>query len=363
MRRRGRTQIDIQKVIGDWFSGLFKSPPFLGIDLGSSNVRIYLQNKGIVNRQKTYVVKNIKNNEFIICGDEAYEMLGKTPPNLKVLNPIERGRVSDFDAVLFFLKNTIQKAIEPYYQGQIFSRFNLLFSVPLGLTEVEEMAVVEVGKKCGAREVLLVETPLAAGFGLKAPVMENTGTFLADIGGGTTEVSLISLGGVVLSKILSSGGSDYNKALVNYLRLRYGLLVGEKTAEELKKLLGSLVKEGSDLIEISGRSLETGMPRTIKIKKKVLFEPLYPYFGQILDLVKEAIEETPPELIKDVRTYGLIISGMSANFVDLEKYFSSELKLKVSVSAEPEYNVIRGLGWLIEHPEVLKKVMIKFSKF
>jgi rod shape-determining protein MreB and related proteins len=363
MRRRRGTQVDFQSFITGWIGNLFKKPPFLAVDLGSTNLRIYLQGKGIVNRQKTCVVKNVKKDEFIVCGDEAYDMLGKTPPNLLVSNPIERGRVSDFDAVLYFLQKEIVKATEPYFQNRLLTRFNMLFSVPLGLTEVEEMAVVEVGKKIGAKEVFLVETPLAAGFGLKSPVMENVGTFLADIGGGTTEVSLISLGGVVLSKILSVGGQDHSRALINYLRLRYGLLIGEKTAEDLKLLLGSLVKESADLIEISGRSLESGMPKSIKIKKKILLEPLYPYFGQVLDLIKEAVEETPPELIKDLRTHGLIVSGMAANFVDLDTYFSRELKLKVATANEPEYSVIRGLGWLSEHPEALAKVMIKFSKF
>ncbi|OGK71895.1 hypothetical protein A2313_02195 [Candidatus Roizmanbacteria bacterium RIFOXYB2_FULL_41_10] len=174
---------------------------------------------------------------------------------------------------------------------------------------------------------------------------------------------MISLGGVVLSKILPSGGRDFSQALVNYLRLRYGLLVGDKTAEELKMVLGSIVKDSTDLVEISGRSMETGMPRTIKIKKKVLFEPLYPYFGQIIDLIHEAIEETPPELIKDVHNHGIILSGMSANFGDLDTYLAKELKLKITTVSEPEYAVIRGLGWLIEHPEVLSKVIIKFAKF
>ena len=363
MRKRQRTQIDLLETVAGWFKDLFGTPPFLAIDLGSSNIRIYLQGKGIVSRQKVYIVKNTKNNEFVVSGDEAYDMLGKTPPNLIVFNPIERGRVSDFDAVLFFLQKAIERALEPYFKNQLLTRFNLLFAVPLGLTEVEEMAVVEVGKKTGAREVFLIETPIAAGFGLKAPVMENTGTFLVDIGGGTTEVSLISLGGVVLSKILPSGGRDFSQALVNYLRLRYGLLVGDKTAEELKMVLGSIVKDSTDLVEISGRSMETGMPRTIKIKKKVLFEPLYPYFGQIIDLIHEAIEETPPELIKDVHSHGIILSGMSANFGDLDTYLAKELKLKITTVSEPEYAVIRGLGWLIEHPEVLSKVIIKFAKF
>ena len=363
MRRRRSSSIDISQIIGDFIKNLFGPSPYLGVDLGSSNVRIYLEGKGIVSREKVYIVKNVKTNDYIISGDEAYDMLGKTPPNLQVTNPIERGRVSDFDAVFYFMQKAVTKALEPYYKNQMLTRFNLLFSVPLGLTEVEEMAIVEVGKKVGAKEVLLVETPISAGFGLKAPVMENVGTFLVDIGGGTTEVSLISLGGVVLSKILPSGGTDFNQSLINYLRLRYGLLVGERTAEELKLVLGSIIEESNDLLEISGRSMETGMPRSIKVKKKVLFEPLYPYFGQIIDLIKEAIEETPPELIKDVRSHGITLSGMSSNFKDLDTYLSKELKLKVTIANEPEYSVIRGLGWLIEHPEILAKVSIKFAKF
>ncbi len=363
MRRRRSFQFDVKNTVLEWFKELVGSPPYLGIDLGSLNIRMYLEDRGIVLREKVYVVKNVKNNEFVVAGDEAYDMLGKTPPNLTVFSPIERGRVSDFDGVLFLLQKSVGKALEPYYKNQLLQRFNVLFSIPMGLTEVEEMAVVEVGKKAGAREVHLVETPIAAGFGLRAPVLENTGTFVVDIGGGTTEISLISLGGVVLYKVLKVGGRDFNSALSNYLRLRYGLLIGEKTAEEIKLGIGSVTETSNDLLEISGRSLETGMPKSISVKKKLLFEPLYPHFGQILDMVREAVEETPPELIKDINNKGIILSGMSANFLDLDEYLSRELKLPIETSSEPEYNVIRGLGFLIEHPSILSRVAIKFAKY
>jgi len=362
MRRRQTYQLDLKKSASQWLRDLFGSPPFIGIDLGSINIRIFLEDRGIILKEKVFVVKNKTTNEYIIAGDEAYEMLGKTPPNLEVQRPIERGRVSDFDGVEFFLNKVIKKALEPYQKSQFIKRYHLIFVIPLGLTEVEEMAVVEVGKKIGAKEVLLVETPLATGFGIKAPILENTGTFIVDVGGGTTEVSLMALGGVVLYKVIKVGGTDFNQAIINYLRLRYGLLIGEKTAEDIKLSLDSIINSTNDLVEVSGRSIETGMPKSINIKKKLLYEPLYPYFGQIMDLIREAIEETPPELVKDINRKGIILSGMSVNFPDLDKYFNRELKLTVNLCPEPEFSVIRGLGWLISHQDVLKKVSIKFDK-
>ncbi len=362
MRRRRSAQIDVMNMLTQWARDIFGAPPYLGVDLGSFNIRIYLESKGIILKEKIYVAKNKSKNEFVAAGDVAYEMLGKTPPNIEVFSPIEKGRISDFDGVLFLLKHTISKALEPYYKNQLSQRFNLVFAIPLGLTEVEEMAIVEAGKKSGAKEVFLIETPLASGFGLKAPVMENTGTFLVDVGGGTTEVALVSLGGVVLFKILKFGGIDFNKALINYLRLRYGLLIGEKTAEEIKLALGSVTETDKDYLEISGRSMENGMPKSINVKKKLLFEPLYPYYGQIIDLVREAVEETPPELIKDINSKGIILSGMSSGFLDLDTYFTRELRISVKKVSEPEYTVIRGLGFLIEHKDILEKIAVHFAK-
>ncbi len=363
MRRRRRLENSIFTYLKYFTKDFFASPFFLGIDIGSFEVRIYLKERGVILKEKTYVVENIKNKEFIVFGDEAYDMLGKTPPNLRVFSPIEKGRVSNFEAVVYLLQKAVDRGLAPYQKGGLLKRFDALFAVPLGLTEVEEMAIVEVGKKVGARRVFLVETPLAAGFGTGAPVMENSGSLIVDIGGGTTEISVISLGGVVLYKILKIGGHDFNAALTNYLRLRYGLLIGEKTAEETKLMLGSVFAENKErVIEISGRSLETGMPKTIKIKNSILYEPLYPYFGQIIEAIREAIEETPPELIKDIHKTGITIVGAGGGFNNLDKYFEQELKLSAKLVAEPGGGVVKGLGWLIEHESVLDKVAIKFSK-
>lgn len=361
MRRRFSFETNILSTLSKFAKDFFGSSPYLGIDLGSSQIRISMEGKGVIYKEKTYVVQNSKNNELIAFGNEAYEMLGKTPPNLKVFCPIERGRVSDFDGVVYLLKRSIERAISPYFRNAGMLRFNALFGVPLGLTEVEEMAILDVGKKVGANKVSIVETPIAAGFGLKAPIMENTGTFLVDIGGGTTELSLLSLGGVVLFKVLKIGGVDFNEALINYLRIRYGILVGEKTAEELKLNLGPLIKKSDLVLEISGRSVESGMPKTVNIKSSLLYEPLYPYFGQIIEAIREAIEETPPELIKDIQQNGIVFIGMSTLFPELLKYIKEELKVEMKTREEPEYCVVRGLNWLIEHPEILKKVCIKFE--
>ena len=362
MRRRRYNEIDWAQSFTKWVREFFGAPSLLAIDLGSSNIRIYLEGKGLIFKEKAYVVRNVKTKEFVVCGDEAYEMLGKTPPNLEVFSPLGRGRVSDFDGVYHLLRKSLDKALEPYIKNKLLERYNMLFSVPLGLTEVEEMAIVEVGKKAGGKEIFLVETPIAAGFGVKASVMENSGNLIVDVGGGTVEVSLLSLGGVVLYRVIKIGGLDFSNALINYLRLRYGILVGQKTAEEVKLMVGSIIDEGSEIIEVSGRSIESGMPKTIMVKRKLFFEPLYPYFGQIIDVIRESIEETPPELVKDIRNKGIILSGMSANFVDLDTYIAKELKLDVHLVKEPEFSVIRGLGFLVEHKDILEKVLIKYAK-
>lgn len=361
MRRRNAVGFSLLKTIQDVVNMLGRKAPYLGIDLGSEYVRLYLAERGVVLREKNYVVQNIKTRDFVVFGDEAYDMLGKTPPNLKVFAPISQGRVSDFDAVVFLLKKVIDRAVSPYRQRILFGGFYALFSVPLGLTEVEEMALVEAGKKVGAKEVYLVETPLSGGFGLHLPVMENTGTMLVDVGGGTTEVAVLSLGGVVLYKLLKIGGRDFNNALINYLRLRYGLLVGEKTAEEIKLSLGSAFGGDSRVLDIAGRSVETGMPKSLNIKAQLLYEALYPYFGQIKEAIKEAIEETPPELLKDISQKGIILSGMSAHFPDLEQFLKKELGFSIALEKEPGLAVVRGLGWLIEHPGIMHKIAVKLN--
>lgn len=362
MRRRSGFQNDFFSLIREWSRDLVASPPFLGIDIGSEQLRIYLKERGIVLKEKSYTVQNLKTKDFIVFGDEAYDMLGKTPPNLRVFDPIERGRVSDFDGVVYLLQKAIHRALDPYQKMNFLNRFDVLVSVPLGLTEVEEMALVEVGKKVGARHVFLVETPLAAAFGIKAPVLENSGTMLVDIGGGTTEISVISLGGVVLYKVLKVGGKDFNDGLTNYIRLRYGVLIGEKTAEQIKLSLGSFLHSQDDVIEISGRSIESGMPKTITTKVHLLYEPLYQYFGQIIEAIKEAIEETPPELLNDIKKKGIMVTGMSSKFVDFDTYLHKELGMDISIADEPEYSVIRGLGFLIEHQDIMQKVGIRFGK-
>jgi rod shape-determining protein MreB and related proteins len=362
MRRRFMSGVDFFTTAQKWISQFVSSPPFLGIDIGSEQLRIYLKERGIVLKEKMYEVQNVKTKDYLIFGDEAYDMLGKTPPNLKVFDPIERGRVSDFDGIVYVLQKAIHRALDPYQRTNIFNRFDALFSVPLGLTEVEEMAIVEVGKKVGARHVYLVETPLAAGFGLKVPVLENSGSLLVDIGGGTTEVSVVSLGGVVLYKVLKIGGKDFNDGLTNYIRLRYGVLIGEKTAEQIKLSLGSMLHSQDDVVEISGRSIETGMPKTVSTKVHLLFEPLYPFFGQIIEAIKEAIEETPPELLNDIKKKGIMLTGMSANFVDFDNYLHKELGMDIVIAQEPEYSVIRGLGFLIEHQDIMEKVGIRYGK-
>ncbi len=360
MRRRSRL-VWWDTVVSSMQSvtqGFLSPPSYIGIDLGTYQTRIYVSGKGVVLREHSMVAKQVKTGEFIAFGNEAYQMLGKTPPDMHVYCPIERGRVSDFDALVYFLDQCTDRALSNSTGSN--RRFNALISVPIGLTEVEEMAILEVGKKTGGRQVSLVEAPVAVGFGMHMPVMENVGTCIVDMGGGTTEISLLSLGGIVLSRVLNVGGNDCNEALQNYLRIRYGLLVGDKTAEGVKRSLGSVVHSQDFLVEVNGRSIENGMPKTIKVKNHLFFEALYPLFGQIIDALHDVIEETPPELVGDITKKGILLTGMGSTFINLDSYFKHELGVAVVGIEESADSLIRGLGWLIEHPDIMRRVAIRF---
>lgn len=348
-----------QNVSFSSFSNLFSffgPAPSLGIDLGSLQSRIYIQGKGIALREHTYVAYNKKTQKYFAAGSEAYDMLGKTPPDLVVSSPIIRGRVSDFDGLQYFLQTITERATGKKGIG----RWNGVMSVPIGLTEVEEMAIVEVGKKVGARSVRLVETPIAAGFGLHAPVLENIGTCVLDMGGGTTEVSVISLGGIVLSRVLAQGGGDCNEAIANYIRVRYGLLIGQKTAEDIKRSLGPMMHPDDVQLEIHGRSIETGMPKAVKMKNYLIYEALYPLLGKIIEAVREVVEETPPELISDITKKGILMTGGSSRFPQLPQYLSQEIGVKMHAVDDASDSTIKGLGWLIEHQQYLDRVGIRF---
>lgn len=358
-RRRSTPWLDsLLSSVQSITQGFLTPLPYIGIDLGTYQTRIWVPGRGITLREHTMVVKQTKGaHEFTAIGNEAYQMLGKTPPEMQVYSPLERGRVSDFDALVYFLDRCTQRALSTG-QGN-YKQFNALISVPIGLTEVEEMALLEVGKKVGGRQVQLVEAPVALGFGLRMPVLENVGSAIVDMGGGTTEISLLSLGGIVLSKVLPIGGHDANEAIQNYLRIRYGLLVGEKTAEEVKHTLGSIINQQDFVIEVNGRSIENGMPKTIKVRNHLFYESLYPLFGQIIDALRDMVEETPPELIGDITKKGIVLTGMGSKFIDLDKYIQHELGVHVASSDEPADRLVKGLGWLIEHPDIMRRIAIR----
>lgn len=355
-RRRSSFVDDAFGVVQDALSIFSQRTVTVGIDLGSMEARFYIEGKGIVLRENTYVAYNKKSSSFFAAGNEAYDMLGKTPPDLIVSSPMARGRVSDFDGLVYFMQSMMQRVLG---KQSFYNKFRAIISVPMGLTEVEEMALIEVGKKVGARSVLLVETPIAAGFGLHMPVLENVGTAIVDVGSGTTEMSVISLGGIVISRVLTLGGIDFNEAIINYLRIRYGVLIGEKTAEEVKKSMGPIMHQDDVMLEIHGRSIETGMPKMVKVKNNLLYEALYPYFGKIIEMLREIIEETPPELIPDITKKGVLMTGGSSRFQELDAYITDQLGIKVHTVTDAGDSVVKGLGWLIEHQNYLERVAIK----
>ncbi|HOC02033.1 MAG TPA: rod shape-determining protein [Candidatus Ratteibacteria bacterium] len=325
----------------------------LGIDLGTANTAVYLRGKGVVLMEPSIVAINHNTKQVLAVGTEAKKMLGKTPANIIAMKPMKDGVIADFDACEAMLRYFINRVRSPRHKFVMPPR--MVIAVPSGITSVERRAVRETALKAGARIVRLVEEPMASAIGVGLPVEEPCGSFILDIGGGTTEMAVISLGGLVLTKSLRIAGNEMDEAISNYLKKKYNLLIGEKTAEDIKIQIGSAFPLEEELtIEVHGRDLVEGLPKMIKVRSEEIRDALRDTLMAIVSAVRDILEETPPELSSDLVENGLVIAGGGALLRNIDKLISQETKLPVVIAENPLLAVVTGAGKMLDEERYFK---------
>lgn len=327
----------------------------IGIDLGTANTLVTLRGKGIVLKEPSVVAINKKTGEILATGNDAKEMLGRTPSEINAIRPLKDGVIADFTATQLMLKNLISKVCQRYNV----IRPRVVVGVPSGITEVEERAVEESVLQAGAKEVYLIEEPMAAAIGANLDVAEPTGNIIVDIGGGTTEVAVISLGGIVVSSSLRIAGDELDEDIVNYVRKEMNLAIGETTAEQIKIQIGCAAPLMTDMsMEVKGRDLETGLPKTIRITSTQVLDAMKESLTKIIESVKQTLEKTPPELASDIMEKGIVLAGGGALIQNLDKVLSQRTGMPVYVAEDPLDCVVKGTEKTIEDLEKLKSVLI-----
>jgi rod shape-determining protein MreB len=327
----------------------------IGIDLGTANTLVYLRGHGIVINEPSVVALNTKTGRIVAVGTEAKKMLGRTPAHIKAVRPIVDGVISDFEVteeMLAYLIGKTEKISKKFFRPRV------VVGVPSGITNVETRAVYDAARSAGAREVHIIEEPMASAIGIRMPVKEPVGSLIVDIGGGTTDIAVISLGGIVRSKNLKIAGDRLNSDIMSYLRDEFKLLIGEKTAESVKIAIGT-VTEGSPMeAEVRGRDLVTGLPREVIVTDGDVREAIGASIAGLIEGVKEVLETTPPEILADVMHRGVVLSGGGALLAGLDELLHSILKIPVYVAEDPLSAVARGAGIVLEDIEYYKEVLI-----
>ena len=359
----------------------------LGIDLGTANTLVFIRGKGIAVREPSIVARHLRSKKIIAVGTEAKKMLGKTPGTIEAIRPLEHGVISDFDGATYMLAFYIRQVHESGRRIPLLARPRVVVGIPSGVTEVERRAVWEAALNAGARECYLIEEPMAAAVGCGVSVFEPTGVMTVDIGGGTTEIAVISLGGIVVNRSLKMAGYDMDQAIIHYVRLRHGLVIGEKTAEEVKIKIGSAYtkkkkpgvksqksgKEGDEDSQSSklqtssaeervallrGRDVERGLPRSLRITESEIREAIGPVVNEIIDSIMEVVEETPPELTADILERGILLTGGGALIHGIDDLIVERTKLPVTVVDDPLTTVVRGCARLLEDQTLLNQVKV-----
>ncbi len=332
----------------------------IGIDLGTANTLVHLKGKGIIIREPSVVAIDKYTGQVVAVGTEAKEMLGRTPENLNAIRPLKDGVIADFTATKMMLKHLVGKACQRY----VIAKPRVVVCVPSGVTEVEERAVEEATVDAGAREAYLMEEPMAAAIGAGLKIGEPTGTMIVDIGGGTSEISVISLGGVVTSKSLRIAGDELNEAITNYVRREFNVAIGETTAEEIKMTIGSAYPSmTTEEMDIKGRDLQTGLPRTITVNSTQIEEAMKEVIMQIVDGIKMTLEKTPPELAADIMINGITLSGGGALIKNIDRLIALETGISVNIAESPLDCVVKGAGKVLEDLDSLKNVLINSRKY
>ena len=348
----------------DFFFGLTSHD--LGIDLGTANTLVSVKGKGIVIREPSVVARHRRTKHIVAIGREAKRMLGKTPGTIEALRPLKDGVISDFDATAAMLSHYI-KLIHEQPKNKFLpniARPKVVVGIPSGVTEVERRAVQEAAIMAGAREAYLIEEPMAAAIGAGLPVEDSSGSFICDIGGGTTEIAVISLGGIVVNRSIRTAGDEMDEAIVNFVRLKYSLLIGDQTAEEVKMTIGSAypMEKTDRQTVVRGRDIETGLPRSLRITESEIREALSPTIHTIIEAISETIEETPPELVGDILARGIVLAGGGALIRGIDTLIAQEVKMPVWVTEDPQTAVVRGCEKLLTESSLLSKVKVAARK-
>lgn len=337
------------------FWGLFSHD--IGIDLGTANTLVYVKGKGIVINEPSVVAINQKTKQVLAIGEEARKMVGRTPAHIVAIRPLVDGVVSDFEVTEQMLKYFISRVHREKFS--LLPRPRVVIGIPYGVTEVERRAVEEAAINAGAREVYLIEEPLASAIGARLPVQEAAGNLIVDIGGGTTEVAVISLGGIVASRSLRVAGDELNTDIIQFARDQYNLLLGERTAEEIKIAIGSALPLKEKLqVPMRGRDLVTGLPKEIMIDDEQVRKALRKSVMLIVDAVKNTIEETPPELVADIMDRGIVLAGGGALLRGLDELIKQATEITVHIADDPLTCVVRGTGIVLEDIDALRQVLL-----
>ncbi|MEC1262919.1 rod shape-determining protein [Bacillus swezeyi] len=325
----------------------------LGIDLGTANTLVFVKGKGIVVREPSVVALQTDTKQIVAVGNDAKNMIGRTPGNVVALRPMKDGVIADYETTATMMKHYISKAVKN--KGLFARKPYVMVCVPSGITAVEQRAVIDATRQAGAREAYPIEEPFAAAIGANLPVWEPTGSMVVDIGGGTTEVAIISLGGIVTSQSIRVAGDEMDDSIITYIRKTYNLMIGDRTAEAIKLEIGSAeAPENGESMEIRGRDLLTGLPKTIEITEKEITAALRDTVTAIVDAVKNTLEKTPPELAADIMDRGIVLTGGGALLRHLDKVISEETKMPVLIAEDPLDCVAIGTGKALEQIHLFK---------
>jgi rod shape-determining protein MreB and related proteins len=331
----------------------------MGVDLGTANTLVYVRREGIVLREPSVVAKRVDGGEILAVGNEAKKMIGRTPGDIVATRPLRDGVIADFDTTASMLTYFIRTGL----RGRSFLRPRVVVGIPSGVTEVEKRAVIDATLQAGAREAYLIEQPMAAAIGAGLPVSEPVGSMVVDIGGGTTEVAVIALGGIVTARSLRIAGDEMDEAIIQYARKAYNLLIGERTSEDIKIAVGSAFPQREEqTIEVRGRDLVSGLPRTVRMTSTEIREAMAEPIAGIVEAVKMTLERTPPELAADIVDRGIVMAGGGSLLRGLDRLLAEETGMPVTLTDDPLSAVVLGTGRALEEIETLKKVLIAGKK-
>ena len=330
----------------------------IGIDLGTTTVQVYVKGRGIVLNEPSVVAINTDTDMITKVGKDAQVMLGRNPENIQVVRPLERGVISQYDVTQKMIQYFIRRAC-----GGSVIQPKVMICIPTGITEVEERAVMSAGVQAGARRTYLIEEPIAAALGADVDIFSPTGHMVVDIGGGTTDIAVISLGGIVVAKSIDTAGNKFDAAIMKYMRRKYNIVIGERTAEQVKIRIGAVYEHNSPKeYEVKGRCLLQGLPKVVTVSSKEMLEAMMEPITDVLDAIYSVIEKTPPELIGDILKTGIVLTGGGSQLYGIDKLITELTGIKTRLATEPELCVVKGTGMAIEYLDGMPEGIVDLSK-